>query len=249
LEERHDRVEVGKPKRRVAMPHSSRITMVAVSMTAFCGVTASSSADFGRNPLVNQPHDFRAFSPSEQDTAVPFARTADDFINFNPKLFLDTIIIRMIITFPNSPADYGLEMYGGDDAPEGDPITFPLLSVTDLGTWNGQDDLHLIRLIFDGMDTFPGGGRLWLSPFAIGNGSGTDRGWWGTAGNGEVNGLEGQFNSEHFGVPDWTPISESGILDFPTDFAMRINVTFVPAPGALLLIAMGGLAARSRRRG
>jgi hypothetical protein len=196
----------------------------------------------------SQPHDLRAFSPSEQGTAIPFARTADDYFNIAPKARIVSITVWMIVSFPDSPASYGLERYVGDDQPETLINDFPLLSVNDLGLWNGQENLHLIEVLFNGELLELGVGRAWLSPYAIGNGSGTDRGWWGTSGNGVVNGLEGHFISEHFGVSEWTPISQSGILDFPTDFAMRIVATPTPGAAALFGLGVGSLGWRRRAR-
>jgi len=211
-----------------------------VVVLAFIASPTSAGIEF------SQPHDFRAFSPSEQGTAIPFARTADDYLNIAPKARIVSITVWMISTFPDSPASYGLERYVGDDRPEQLIGDFPVLSVLDLGPWNGDDDLHLMEVTFDGEGRPLFTGRLWLSPYAIGNGSGTDRGWWGTSGNGLVNGLEGHFISEHFGVSEWTPISQSGILDFPTDFAMRIVAT--PTPGATSLLGLGVVSLRGRRR-
>jgi hypothetical protein len=196
---------------------------------------------------LDQPHDFVAFSPSEQGTAVPFARTADDFLVTQSKFFLMSITVEMVVSFPNRPISFFLELHAGD-APN-IPI-FDAMKATDVldqGPWNGDTNLHLFVVTYDiGGQNLPDG-RYWVSPYAVGNGSGTDRAWWGTAGNGVVNNSEGYFKSEHFGVPDWTPISQSGILDFPTDFAMRIEAT-IPAPGALALLGLGAIVWRRGRR-
>jgi len=197
---------------------------------------------------LEQPHDFVGFAPSEQGTAVPWARTADDFFVFERlAFFLQSVTVEMIVSFPNMPASFALEIHQGPLPTEPAHVRMFPTSVIDKGPWNGDPNLHLVEVTFPGGNQALGGPqRYWVSPYAIGNGSGTDRAWWGTAGNGAVHDNEGYFKSEHFGVPDWTPISQSGILDFPTDFAMTIEAKIIPAPGAL---AMAGLVARRRRRG
>jgi hypothetical protein len=170
--------------------------------------------------VLDQPHDFVAFSPSEQGTAVPFARTADDFLQEYGTFFMESVTVEMIVSFPDSPRDFALEIHFGDTPSQPILVHEVVSSVVDHGPWNGNMDMHHFSITFDTGGQQLLKGRYWFSPYAIGNGSGTDRAWWGTAGKGVVNGSEGYFISEHFGVPDWTPISKSGILDFPTDFAM-----------------------------
>jgi hypothetical protein len=199
---------------------------------------------------LDQPHDFVGFAPSEESTAVPWARTADDFFVADSHAFeLRAISVELIVSYPNMPMEFALDIHQGS-LPEDPALTFGFPSeIIDLGPWNGASDLRLLRIVFD-IDDFVLGGpqRYWVSPYAIGNGSGTDRAWWGTAGNGVVHDNEGYFKSEHFGVPDWTPISQSGILDFSTDFAMTIEAKIIPAPGALALMAVAGCKRGSRRR-
>lgn len=184
--------------------------------------------------------------PPPSGTAVSLARTADDFFWVGGKATIWSITVAMIVMFPNAPSAFELEIHFGNQP--SNPIIHQSDSfeVTDLGMWNGDPELHLFSVRFDTGGLQLTKGRNWVVPYAIGNGSGTDRAWWGTAGNGQVNGSEGYFRSDHFGVPQWTPISQSGILNFPTDFAFTIDATF-PAPGVLPLLVLG-LLGKNRRR-
>ena len=207
-------------------------------------LTAQVRADI----FLNQPHDFVDRSPSEVGTSTPEAMTADDFNWPGSKTGIRSITVALIVTFPNAPTEFRLEIRQGA-TPDG-PLfkTSADSQVTDLGAWNGNPELHLYSVRFDMAKIFlPPQQRYWVVPYAIGNGSGMDRAWWGTAGNGQVNGSEGYFRSDHFGVPQWTPISQSGILNFPTDFAMTIEAS-IPAPGVLALLAAGLVGGQRRRR-
>jgi hypothetical protein len=66
-------------------------------------------------------------------------------------------------------------------------------------------------------------------------------------GNGTINGFEGHFRSDFFGFPDWTPVSDPGILGSPSDFAFRFEANVYPAPATVGLLGLGCLAGRRRR--
>ncbi len=196
--------------------------------------------------FLHQPHDFRDRSPSEQNTLVSSARTADDFATVGFHFFLNSITFQMVVSANNIPSNYAVDLFLSSAQGPGQ-LMFTLdhvLGMSDRGVWNGDPELRLIEVVVDGRGEHTPEGVYWLSPYAIGNGAG--RAWWGTAGDGQVNGSEGYFISDHFGVPQWTPISQSGILNFPTDFAFTIDATF-PAPGVLPLLVLG-LLGKNRRR-
>lgn len=200
--------------------------------------------------FLHQPHDFRDRSPSEQNTSVPNARTADDVTTNIDHFFVNFITFEMIVTINDLPVGYAVDFYSDREGQARGPDVFlgtldRVEMLIDRGPWNGNADLHLFEVTIRGSGFHLPENTYWLSAYAIGNGAG--RAWWGTAGDGVVNGSEGYFISDHFGVPQWTPISQSGILNFPTDFAFVIDATF-PTPGALPLLAAGLLGASRRRR-
>jgi hypothetical protein len=197
--------------------------------------------------ILDQPHDYQSGRASELGTEVPEARTADDFVTPHqyPQDGMFRFTAYMIVSYPNSPGNYWMELYADDG---GRPAEAPLFVrdwvswSADLGAWNGQSDLHLLRIewmVHHGVlerDT-----RYWFVPLGIGNGQFNDRAWWGTSGDGVINGFEGQFKSDFFGYPDWTPTG--------SDFAFRVEVGYIlPAPGPLALFAAAALIPRPRRR-
>lgn len=204
--------------------------------------TFTTSAGGFETPL-NQPHDFLGGVSSEETDTVPFSRTADDFFATAP---LVTIRFWMIATYPNLPEEFRFDVYEDAFGRPGDKIGSSFKASTfveDLGPWNGQNDRHLLRVHFGGFDIFEPG-VYWISPYGVGGGPGT-RAWWGTSGNGKVNGSEGMFMSDSLGYPDWTGVSGEGLWGSPTDFAMFLG--FLPSPGALPLLALGLIGARGRR--
>ncbi len=217
----------------------------ALTVAAGAGLFPLAVAD---SIIIDQPHDFVGGLSSEQATGVPFSRTADDFtisrVLGDPGFRAD-----MIVSFPNLPSTFQFELYeDGADGPGTLLVTFGPTSVIDRGEWNGNKDLHLfdVSVFQTGLNLPPG--TYWLSAVAIGNGSGSDRGFWGTAGNGQINGSEASFMSEHFGVPDWVPVSDPRALGFASDFAFTIE-GIIPAPGALAVFGLAIMGATRRRRG
>ncbi len=211
------------------------------STMAFSGGPAIAGTVF-----VDQPHDFVSALSSEQETAVPSSRTADDFtIDRHTAIFGFTA--EMVISFPNAPDRFRYELYADGINGPGDFILSGQMGVrSDHGDWNGNANLHLVEL-FASVSINLHKGTYWFSVFALGNGSGEDRAFWGTSGNGQINGSEGYFMSEHFGVPEWTPVSDPRALGFASDFAFTIE-GIIPAPGALAVFAVAMMGAKRRRR-
>jgi uncharacterized protein (TIGR03382 family) len=208
--------------------------------------TAPALADF--DLIIDQPHDFINGLASEHGTTVPDARTADD-LDLSLLTYFNRLTVWMIVSFPTSPGDFKVELYGNDvDRPGGFDEDFEAMSAVDLGMWNDNQNLHLIEIIFEEPSFILNVGKWWISPVALGNRQGNDRGFWGTSGTGDINGFEGHLRSDFFGYPDWTPVSDPGIFGSPSDFAFRFEGNFKPAPGTLAVLGLGALSGRCRRR-
>jgi len=189
-------------------------------------------------------------------------QVGDDYQPEEP-MIVTSVTFWLTATFPRVPYNWSFAVHRSTDehptrgfGPEypwfhfqSDPST-----VTDLGVWPHRDGTHLfevtfneLNLLLDPADTVEG--TFWFSPGGWSNDISNMRSWWLTSGEGDVNGNEAwwKFYPEYH-PPGWRPLSADGRRP-PSDYAMRIEGYAVPAPGTLALIAMGGLAARSRRRG
>ena len=193
-----------------------------------------------------QPHDFVAFSPSERNTAIGSATTADD-VNLDAIETLTGITAMMIVTASSIPTEYRLDFYHDGGSGPGDLIETIVGEIDEnFGSWNSNTDLNLVRVRFS-FDATATPGRFWISPYAIGSGLADQRAYWGTAGNGNVAGSQGYFMSDELGFPDWTPVSDPNLLGFETDFAFTLER--IPAPGTLAVFGLLALSARRRRVG
>lgn len=217
---------------------------VAVGLAAI-GPTGALWADTG-SPFWRQKHDFVDALSSEQGTSVDRSRTADDFA-FD-LAYLDAITVFMIVSFPNQPLTYAVDLYEDENSRPGALIdTFVDPTVIDRGEWNGMVDQHLFEITFV-MTSYVlhSPDFYWISPYGIGNGSGTDSARWGTANFGDPVLSEGMFLSEELGFPDWTGVSHTDLLGERSDFAFEL-FGHLPTPGGLAVVGVG-LLARSRRR-
>jgi len=224
-----------------AVPRS--IVGVALGLQA---IAQAASANAGA-PFWDQQHDLVGFLPSEQGTAIGSARTADDFI-FGT-LFLTSIEVEMIVSYPNSPSTFGVDVLTEVNGGPGEVVlSFDSPVVSDLGPWNGDPDLHHLVVFFDtGLSMLDAGVAYWLSPFGVGNGSGADRAYWGTSEFANPTREQGMFRSTELGFPDWTGVSHPDLLGTESGFAFTLTGR-MPAPGALVVFGLAFLTGKQRRR-
>ena len=122
-----------------------------------------------------QKHDFMDALWSENGTAISSARTADDFF-FSNVFFLTAIEVDMVVSYPNMPADYLVDIYANSGAGPGEHLlTFDNPVITDSGEWNGMSEWRHISIKFDVDFVVLPEDTYWLSPYGLGNGSGLDQ--------------------------------------------------------------------------
>lgn len=209
--------------------------------TAFLALAGTATA--GGN-IIDQARDGINGYASEENTTVSIARTADDF---NSGAF--TLLTAGTFSFlvdPNAPLqDWRIELYtdAGGAPTEGDPF-YVATGGTANATGGTNFGFDIVDVSFDGLaGPLDASTNYWVSVQGLGNGQG--RAFWETSGDGtNQNGAESHLKSEFFQIFEWTPWTD--LVGNPSDNAMSLNG--VPAPGALALLGIAGLAARRRRR-
>lgn len=207
--------------------------------------------------LLHQPHDARFWSRSDLGPHSTNIQRGDDFKPTGPVL-VESVTFWMTATWAFPPDDWMVTVHRSTDessfwefAPEYPWIyerTGPS-SITDLGAWNDSSEVNLYEVRFDDLDWYldPADsvkGTFWFSSFGLI----TDRAFqdvgWGTAGDGAINGEYAWRRWTPWNWPGWAPhLLPDGSF---TDFAMKIEGTYIPAPSAFVPFAL--LAFRRRRR-
>lgn len=178
----------------------------------------------------NGPHDYFNGQASEEGTAVSAAYTADDFYLCPGACYRLQGIIAYGLTTSN-PTDARLDLYSDcNGCPDEILYSYSNPDVTSLGagpwphltlyeyTFGNPDDSDCTS----DLDTWLHGGNLyWVSLVLLGDGSGIDRGFFATAGNGKIKGHQGKFKSDKFGYPDWVDLEVASCCG-KTDFAFTI---------------------------
>lgn len=132
-----------------------------------------------------------------------------------------------------------MEIYGNlCDTPTGPPIIIRDLKVEQLYE-NGSPVLlqpgnipvYKFSTILPGV-ILPGGQNYWLAMAALGVGTPHERAIWLFKAKSacHINITEGQWRSDFFGFPDWTPVSHPDLAGEPRDFAFRIHVSEPKVP-------------------
>jgi len=229
-----------------------RLAMVAA--TAGCGTVCR--ADI----LLQQDYDTRLSVLSLWHHSGGF-QVGDDFQPEEPTM-VTSVTFWLIATFPRVPFDWSFAVHRSTEEhpTRGFGPEYPWFHfqsdpsfVTDLGVWKERDGTHLfevtwdkLNLLLDPADTVEG--TFWFSPGGWSNDFTRMRSWWLTANEGGLNGNEAWGKSYPiYDPPGWRPLSVYGAP--PSDYAMRIEGYAIPAPATFALHALGGLIARSRRRG
>jgi len=239
---------------------STRTTLagavVLVSATA-------ASADI----LIDQPADYVAFFQSDNRQGAVIQVGDDYLLPEGRPVRIDRVSFTMAVTWPNTPVDYAFEIYRTvpDDRrpwrPRYTPPDHRVIGpsqVIDRGEWKGGGwnptdfDLHETEVVFDDLDIIlePGvsiDDRWFFSPMGLVTNQGREAAFLATSGDGELNWSEGWFKLVPFTWPGWVPIGNIPNRD-PSDYAMTIEGTVLPAPGALAPLGLAFLLPRRRRR-
>lgn len=210
--------------------------------------------------LLHQPHDARFWSRSDLGPHAVNVQMGDDFKPTGPVL-VESVTFWMTATWAFPPDDWMVTVHRSVDdhpylgfAPEYASIYERIgpSSITDLGAWNNSSEVNLYEVRFDDLDLYldPADsvkGTFWFSSFGLI----TDRAFqdvgWGTAGDGAINGEYAWRRWTPWNWPGWKPHSlPDGTR---TDFAMKIEGAYIPAPGAVIpFFALLALRRRRRRR-
>jgi hypothetical protein len=185
--------------------------------------------------LLDQPVDFRNRWWSFYASNVGGEQKCDDFIIDGPVVVESATFFMVATTGAREPFQWSMSVHRGyydhpfyDFAPDYDHVfrMFNPSSVTDLGPWPGDDDMHLFEVRFDNIGLllepyldderafwFSCAGHLRESPREECN--------WATAGNGVIHGDMGYYRQVPWSWPGWSLMSRQALP--PSDFAMRIE--------------------------
>lgn len=205
--------------------------------------------------------DFDRHTPQQsQLTVAPFvtdARTADDFYLLPQQTYRFHSITGTMLTNQTTPLFYKakVEIYADcNGMPSGAPIKTltKILSVMPLGTFDTDaGTLNVLKFQFDAEDlVLDGGYTYWVSFIGLGqqDQAGLEVWFWGSAGNGVIQGLPGKFKSVSGGFPEWTSVDTicCGCRDFSFCIDAEIckvvldNTTYDPACGLPSRSGLGG---------
>ncbi len=173
----------------------------------------------------NGPFDGVNGLASEENTQLPSARTADDFVLTTSATL--TQVTADLYASPGLTFTGSLDLFVTDASGNGPTQSgSPIVSVTStnfqlVGSGFGFD---IRRYTFDLPNTPLAAGRYWVNPYLVGTGSGaayfcTSNGATPSAGQ------NGYFRSEGFGVPNWTDALNQGA---GPHFAFTVSGTLAP---------------------
>jgi len=219
--------------------------------------------------VLDQPVDYQSFVRSD-NWGGDIIQAGDDYVLPEGRpVRIDSVSFTMVVSWPNRPFDFTFEIYRTipDDfwpwewrpryRPPDHRITGPS-QVIDRGEWKGggwnqaEHTLHEVEIVFDdlGITLDPGvslGDRWFFSPVGHVTHPLDQSSYWATSGHGDLNWSEGWLKFVPFQWPGWGPIGNHRGFD-PSDYAMTIEGTVLPAPGVLALLALGLLHTHRRRR-
>jgi len=218
--------------------------------------------------LLDQPVDYRTYGDAIQAGVSSF-QTGDDLIVDRP-VRIESVTFWMVVRYPFTPSTYSFDVYHTIDTSDWRVpwdwapaffVDYQFLhpsEVIDHGEWKGGGYdtsgrvLHEMEVVFDDLDLVLSrigtlDGRWFFSPEGHISDGVEQWAYWASSGDGEVNGSEGWRKTEPFRWPGWGPLSAWDLWD-PTDLAMRIEGTVLPAPGAVAPLMLGALLIRRRAR-
>ncbi|QUW01615.1 hypothetical protein J8C02_12040 [Chloracidobacterium sp. MS 40/45] len=155
---------------------------------------------------------------SEENTAIPSARSADDFV-LTSSATIGTITFDIYASTPTTqPGAVDIYAHSGGIGPVNAlPLaTYTSTTFTVVGSGFGFDIRRYTVTLSPPLTL--AAGRYWVSGYVFGGGSG--RGFFANS-NGAVPNpeQEGHFRSAFFGYPNWTPQSSDGL---PPHFAFTV---------------------------
>ena len=183
---------------------------------------------------------------------APNSRSADDFTlpGTAPSWTNFTFVFQVAFqTFSSPFSDVRFELRNDNG---GVPADDPFFEIMDYDSFVNTGDFLLgtfpiYELTFTAPSlSLPGSGTFWASPVGYPDSQGQIQMFWPAAPY--ENGEQGHFRGADFGFPAWTPYSLVDADGFTADFTMTITADPVPAPGAIALLGLAGLASRRRRR-
>lgn len=229
-------------------------TTLGTAGGAFMLMAVGAQADV----LLHQPHDFRYAPRSEWQWNLLSPQRGDDFKPSGP-VIVESVTFWMVATWAQPPHNWAFAVHRSTDdhqyldfAPEY-PWIYERTGPSDLinhGPWKNDPELHLFEVRFDEVNLYldPAEtlkGTYWFSAFGHIMDRNLQYAGWGSSGNGTYTGEFAWWKTIPWTHPGWRGYS------FPdgsrSDLAMRIEGTYIPAPGAVIpFFAL--LALRQRRR-
>lgn len=209
--------------------------------------------------LLDQPHDYQtAVISFWQPGGGLTLQLGDDFTPHAP-VMIESATYWMVGSWAVPPFNWAMAVHRSTNDHQNFDFA-PLYNwffertgpseIINHGQWKDQSDLRLYEIRFDDLDLLldPASserGTFWFSPFGHLSDFSQTTAMWGTAGNGELNGDGAWQKTMPWTVPGWKPLYFPGHKR--SDFAMRLEGYYIPAPGAMIPLIFTASLCRRRR--